>query len=385
MAIMKKYYIVLSPTFPSDTSFRWSFIYDQVKAIKKNSNYDVVVLCPSPWYKKEKDYEFEGIKVHYFNTFDLPSYILPGLFGWLSKSSFLLKLKSIGIDFAAIAVVHAHVTDLGFYANAIKQLYPKVKTVLQHHGFDVLSLTSGKLSKSNWHKKWVKNYGLEICNQIDVHVGVSKQTLKHLSSFEGINLKSTYILYNGVDQEKFYPIAGLKAKNKFTIGCIGNFWEIKDQLTLIKAVEMLIMEGLEDIELVLIGSGELLQLCKSYIVEKKLSNYIVFKSELPHKELCSFYNTLNLFVLPSYYEAFGCVYAEAYACDVPFIGVEEQGIAELILPENKVYQLVPAKNESALSEKIKYFYQNQNFRPKLNQSILIDDLVKNFLNTVTKK
>ena len=43
-----------------------------------------------------------------------------------------------------------------------------------------------------------------------------------------------------------------------------------------------------------------------------------------HENLPSFYQSLDLFVLPSYYEAFGCVYAEAYSCGVPFIAVKNQ-------------------------------------------------------------
>ncbi|MNL47954.1 Glycosyl transferases group 1 [compost metagenome] len=88
--------------------------------------------------------------------------------------------------------------------------------------------------------------------------------------------------------------------------------------------------------------------------------------------------------MPSYYEAFGCVYTEAYSCGVPFIGVKGQGIEELILPENMHYQLVGARQVDELSNKIKYFYRNRDFNPQLNQSIAINDLVEDFLNMLKK-
>ena len=44
---MKKYYIVVTPFFPTQESFRGPFIYDQVKALKKVSDYEVVVFKPT--------------------------------------------------------------------------------------------------------------------------------------------------------------------------------------------------------------------------------------------------------------------------------------------------------------------------------------------------
>ena len=53
-------------------------------------------------------------------------------------------------------------------------------------------------------------------------------------------------------------------------------------------------------------------------------------NEVDHRQLNAFYNTLDLFVLPSYWDAFGCVYTEAYACGVPFMAAKGSGITEYI-------------------------------------------------------
>lgn len=42
----KKYYLVVTPFFPTAESFRGPFIYDQVQALKRNSNYEIVVFRP---------------------------------------------------------------------------------------------------------------------------------------------------------------------------------------------------------------------------------------------------------------------------------------------------------------------------------------------------
>ncbi len=375
-----KVYLVITPFFPTLTSFRGPFVCDQVKAIAQTGKYRVVVFKPKPWYSKGKDYEYDGVKVFRFSTFELPSNILPGLFDKLSSWSMERKLKSIGVPVKDIDVVHAHVTGTGFLVNALKRKSPKIKTILQHHGFDVLSLTSGRFYQYKWHSRWVKKYGIRVCNFIDLHVGVSAKTLEYLRNNSEIKINDSFVLYNGVDTSKFYPVKGLKDPDHFTIGCIGNFWEIKDQITLIKAVEKLIQEGINNLRVIFIGSGALLQRCKDYVAEYDLDRYFEFRAEVLHRDLCRFYNTLDLFVLPSYYEALGCVYTEAYACGIPFIGIEGQGIEELVLKENRQYQLIKSSDARELTEKIKYFINHRNFKPQLNRDIGINILIKDFIN-----
>ena len=371
-------YLVITPFFPSKDNFRGPYVLDQVKAIKAVGDFKVTVFKPKSLFSSLEDYEFEGVKVHYFKRVVLPSNILPGLFKGLSKLFFLKKLKSIGLDCDNIAVAHAHVTENGFYANALKTKNPKIKTVLQHHGFDVLSLENGVLHNQSWHKNWVKNYGVSICNQIDLHLGVSEKTLSFVSEFLDIKMKSQYVLYNGVDFNKFYPIEGLKDKTVFKIGCIANFWPLKDQMTLIKAAQQLITEGLDNLQVAFIGSGALLDDCKAYVIKHQLESHITFQKEVTHQELNTFYNTLDLYVMPSYYEAFGCVYTEAYACNVPFVAVKDQGIAELIPEADTKKWLINPRSVTDLVTCIGEYNKNRTLQ-KLKTSIEINTLVKAYL------
>ncbi|WP_204343866.1 glycosyltransferase family 4 protein [Psychroserpens algicola] len=371
-------YLVITPFFPSEANFRGPYVLDQVKAIETNSAYKVTVLKPKALFSSEQDYEFDGINVHYFKRVVLPSNILPGLCKGLSKYLFFKKIKHLGIKPDEVSVVHAHVTQNGMYANSLKAKNPKIKTVLQHHGFDVLSLENGVLRQQSWHKKWVKAFGVAICNKIDLHLGVSAKTLGYVSSIPEITMKAQYVLYNGVDPNKFYPISGLKDAKTFKIGCIANFWPLKDQMTLIKAAEVLVHKGLTNLRVVFIGSGQLLESCEAYVSAHQLESYISFQQEVSHQELNTFYNTLDLYVMPSFYEAFGCVYTEAYACGVPFIAVKDQGISELI-PENEKHKwLITPKSVEELTQCIEEFYHKRTPQ-NLVKSIDINVLVKAYL------
>lgn len=381
---MKSIYLVITPFFPSITSFRGPFVLDQVKAIEKGNQFEVLLFKPKSLFSRVKDYEYEGIKVNYFINFTLPFALLPGLFDWLTVFFFFFKAKKMAINFENISVVHSHVIGNAFLANAIKKKNRKVKTVLQHHGLDVFGLTNGWFSRFKLHKKFSENYGIAVSNKIDLHVGVSSKTINALKSFRGIELKNTFVLYNGVDKTKFYSIKSKtnSVDKQFKIGCIANFWDSKDQITLIKAAENLIVtKKIPNLFISFIGMGYTKAACVLYVENKKIQNHFEFIDTIPHSSLVAYYNNLDLFVLPSYYEAFGCVYTEAYSCGVPFIAVKNQGISELIDADLAKFCLIDAKDAKKLEELIYLFYSKaDDLNFELNIDINIDNLLKGYMN-----
>ena len=124
---MSKYYVVITPFFPSSGSFRGPYVLDQVKAIKRNSNYEVIVLMPALFYHHDGDYEYDGIKVYRFTDYNLPSNLWPNaVTDRLSIRSMFKTLKRIGVEIKDIAVAHSHVTRFGIWANALKRQNPEL-------------------------------------------------------------------------------------------------------------------------------------------------------------------------------------------------------------------------------------------------------------------
>ena len=378
----KKIYLVITPFFPEPDSFRGPYVLDQVKALQRVSDYYVVVMKPCvPWHKAE-DYEIDGVKVYRFHQYTIPSNLLPNRVNdWISAQSLFRKLRGIGISINDIAVCHGHVTAFGAYALAVKRRNPGCVAVVQHHGFDVMSITDGRLANQEWHKKWCISYGRGICNAVDLNVGVSQKTLDYVKSYPGVQLKKEYVLYNGVDTNKFYPPKEEDHNEQFIIGCIGNFWPLKDQKTLIKAVERLVLSGQKDILVRFIGTGATREGCEQYVAAHHLSDYFSFENEVMHDELLAFYQSLDLFVLPSYWEAFGCVYTEAYACGVPFIGVKGQGISEIIPKEEQDRWLIEKEDDQRLSVLIAEYLKNRT-EQQLSRSYEIDVLIREYCETL---
>ncbi len=104
-----------------------------------------------------------------------------------------------------------------------------------------------------------------------------------------------------------------------------------------------------------------------------------FEEPRPHGALVEFYRSLDLFVLPSFFEALGCVYFEAAACSVPFICCQGQGAAEAILPEDRDKWLVEPHNPAQLADRIARFLRVRDCQ-RLAFDPDIDKLVGAFLS-----
>lgn len=365
----KETYLVITPFFPSADSFIGSYVYDQINEIRKQSEFHIEIVKTVSLFSSEKDYEFNSFKVSIFKTIDFPFFIFPGLFNKINRKRFLNFLIKKGIE--NVKYSHSHVTYPASYL--VDDLI--CKRIVQHHGLDVLQLLNGR---SSFAKKIQKNFliknSLNHLNKTDLNIGVSQLVLDKLNEFQGYNPKNELVLYNGVDTSKFFPLE--KDCNKiFTIGCVANFWEIKDHITLIKSVKKIVEEG-KKIKLRLIGSGPTLNTCLEFVKNNNLSKNIVFEKEIEHKKLNQFFNEIDLFVLPSYYEALGCVYLESWATNTPFIAVKNQGIAELAPDSERM--LVSEKNPNELAEKIKFFINND-FKLTTVEEFSLENTISNLL------
>lgn len=372
--LRKGIYLIITPFFPTKESHNGSYIYDQINEIRNQSNFDIRVIKVVSLFSAEIDYVYDGFKVSILKMVDVPFFVFPGLLNVINKKKLLALLNQNKID--AIALVHGHVTyPSAFLSNCISENF-KCKSIVQHHGLDVLQLLNGRNSFLRMlQRNYIIRNGIKQLNKIDLNLGVSYRVLSELNSFSSYSPKSEDVLYNGVDTEKFFPKEQIN-NDCYTIGCIANFWEIKDHITLIKAVEQLVSSG-ERIKLKLIGSGPTLAYCKSYVIKNSLSDNIIFLPEKEHSKLNDFYNSIDLFVMPSYYEALGCVYLEAWACNTPFIAIERQGISEVVqFPE---LMLIKKHDIDGLQENILYF-MNSNTEMIFDDNFSIKNTIANFLN-----
>lgn len=377
---------------------------DQVKAIQRHSKLKVLVFMPS---NRDGEYDIDNVKVYLFKTRQTPSYLFNGLFNKYNTSKFIERVNSVSVNIDDIKFVHCHSGQNGCYGLAIRKINSNVRVLLQHHNLDICTVMNGKYADWKWNNHYRARKAIEIFNEVDVHLCISKPVKDSLLSFpkarkeeifepylkrtrqmgdlQSIKAKNIYIMNNGVDTSLFTPCEKQKNNEKnerlFRVGCIGNFLQLKDHMTLIKAFEILIKEGFTDLRLSLLGTGPTRKSCENYIATHNLSGYVEWPNEVPHNMLPDFYRSLDLFVLPSIFEGFGCVYTEAAACGIPFMGVYDQGAAECICDEEKDKWLIRPFDYVGLADRIKDFH-NYRYKQRLSKDYDINIIIKHFLNYI---
>ena len=395
---MSETYIVVTPFFPSPSDWRGAYCYDFVKALKKTlDGWRVEVFRPGDG----ADYEIGGITIRTFRTRQLPSNLFPFLFRRWNEKNFLGKLKSVGIKIDDVVVCHGHTADFAIYPLAVRRYNPHCKTLLHHHDLASFGLNNGRLRHCWLYNLYLFPVLRRLHEQIDTHVFISEASRKSFLMapdagwtvhddykrqmrglpYRPVRIKDSVILHNGVDMALFSKLdnAQVSRTKEFTIGCVGNFDDVKDQMVLLLAVKLLKDVLPERLKLIFVGSGPRREMCQRFAQQNGLD--AEFRSEVRHENLVSFYRELDLFVLPSYFEGFGCVFTEAHACGVPFITCEGQGMDDLILPEDRVLWLCKPKDPVDLAAKILYYMRHRPIQ-RLAEDQDIDKLVGAFVEKV---
>lgn len=216
----------------------------------------------------------------------------------------------------------------------------------------------------------------------DKYICVSKGVANHLIK-QGIDKSKVEVIYNGIDIQSFDL-----AKEKhdiFTVGMVARFSKQKDQMTLIKAIEYLIKEKNEKINLLLMGVGKTRKKCEKYIIENNLNEHIKI-IEGNFKDLIV---KTDLFVLATHYEGFGLVLCEAMAAKTPVISTDVSGANEVVL-NNKTGLLVEDNNVLDLANNILKMKNSKELRESLskeayefiNEKFSLELMYKNYENSI---
>jgi len=149
------------------------------------------------------------------------------------------------------------------------------------------------------------------------------------------------VIYNGLHQEAFQsPIDNVH--NPLRIGHLGRFAYQKNHEFLIKIARQLRKQNI-DVEWHLGGDGEMFEQIRSEARNAGLDN-MTFHGFINDSK--AFLSSVDLFVLPSHWEGFGYVIAEAMAVGKPVVAFNVSSNPELI-KHNQTGLLLPKEDEQA--------------------------------------
>ncbi len=349
---MKVLYITMMypvPKYPQ----KGVFCHEQVKALKQ-IGVEVDVVVPLPFYDKDyekSEWDYEGVHIRYIRYFKLP-----GVRGFENIGKYLYHaLKRAKIDFDQYDILHADAPlPAGDAMRTISQKYG-IPLVVHGHGLDVFLEESYKNAKNC--DKIVKT-SIRVYQEAAAIVGVSQKVLDQIQKKVDISKKG-YVVYNGVDTDEFVPV--VHKNRRIEIVSIGNLIPLKGHDYTIQAVKKIVEKGKYDIHLTIAGRGEKEAELKTLVEKLELSKYVQFVGYVTYDKIVSLLQNSDVFVLPSYYEALGCVYLEAMACGVPVIGCWGNGIDEIIRNGQDGY-LVEGKNVESIVENVEKMLEKNHYK-----------------------
>lgn len=183
----------------------------------------------------------------------------------------------------------------------------------------------------------------------DLIIGNSKELSKDLSEYLNLKVKTIYnALPSFEDKKNKYKKFRGKILN------IGRLEKQKDQITLIKALNIVIKQI--DVELTIIGNGSEYDNIFKVIQKYKLNNKVkILKNIIDPKQ---FYSKNDLFILSSIYEGFPNVIAESISMNLPVISSScKSGVKELLM-SSRGPDTFSVGNYKELAKKIINHYRN---------------------------
>lgn len=266
------------------------------------------------------------------------------------KSKKIRKALLMNYDVNTFDLIHAYTlfTD-GNIAYELKKKYPKIKYVVAIRNTDVNTFFKYMLH--------LRKRGIKIMKEASAIFFLSDPYKKEVfNKYVPQNIKEelekkTYIIPNGIDDfwiSNCYKTKDMKSNSKnVNIIYAGRIDKNKNIKTTQETLKMLRDNGYNT-QFSIVGKIE------NQKIFKKIMNYenTKYYGEKNKEELMKLYRKNDIFVMPSFSETFGLVYAEAMSQGLPVIYTRGQGFDGQFKDGIVGYSVDP-KSKNEIAEKIK--------------------------------
>jgi len=326
-------------------------VYEQGKRLMR-LGFDVTVLTSR--MRTAQSYVVDGIKVRCYDSLNAAfglgiPYPIPQI------NSFKPFLKCVNAS--DLVHVHGHPYLSSLYAAKLASFLGKLVVLTQHNTF--IEYESGFWDHVEWFND--ATVGKQALKSADRIITVSNATKKYVLSL-GADPTKTTVMHNGVDTQRFKPNSALREEirkklgisNETTVALTVRRLVYKNGIdTLIQTAEKATKRNPKLVFLV-VGTGPDLETVQKNIQQLGITNNFRLTGFVSDKDLPTYYNAADFFVLPSKSgEGLPLVALEAMASGLPVIATNVGGISEIM---RKDYgKLVPPDSPDSMTEAILEF------------------------------
>lgn len=145
---------------------------------------------------------------------------------------------------------------------------------------------------------------------------------------------------------------------------VGYLEERKGHRYVLEAIQQLITAGY-DLHWTIVGDGDQWAVLKQMTQKQGVAEMITFAGYKAHQEVWPYFADCDIFVLPSWNEAFGIVYVEALSMGKPVIGCVGEGGPEELRALGDCIELVQPRDVTSLVGALKRLIDNPQRRQQL--------------------
>jgi glycosyltransferase involved in cell wall biosynthesis len=317
--------LCLTPWYPNDQDAKeGNFVLDSVESLRKiGHTVEVLVTRPyRPWSKGTIDeYNILNSRVNAPKVIHHPSIPrnqLRLLSNWLYDLFVTSRLKDMALSIGAdVMHIHTELPALTAVPVASKLRIPSVVTL---HGYNPAPRLNTPLQHS------LLRSALATANRV---VLVGEPLRQFFSPIIG-RTDHFRVVPNGfrlplVDLKK-----NLRSDKRLRLISVSNLHEGKGIELNLKALAILKSQGIRNWDYTVVGDGYLRSELEKLTSELGLCSEVRFVGALGHSDVYRQLQLADVFVLPSYREAFGIAYLEAMAFGLLTVGVRDQGPSAFI-------------------------------------------------------
>ena len=371
------------------------WIYQVTRRLKKSCN--VNIYAKRARSKKKETYD-DGIRYRYISTYFDHWFIRIGkilryrVFRYFSNQShtkhpyfstwryYFGYIIQVAWDLRRTKTDIVHIQNLSQFVPIIRALNPRIKIVLHMH-CEWLTQLDRKMIASRLRKT-------------DLIIGCGKYTMQKIRIRFPEFASRCYTVYNGVDVNHFSEkrrINFLERDSIANILFVGRISPEKGLHILLDAFQK-ITQHYPQVRLTIAGpqvsmpsdfvfkisddssiSGLSFFSNKNYfaylqsLIPEELKERVTFLGSIPHSHLTRHYRNADVYVQPSFWEAFPFPVIEAMASGVPVVATRAGGIAEAVV-DGKTGLLVESGDTIALAGAILRLLQNRDRREEMGKA-----------------
>lgn len=232
----------------------------------------------------------------------------------------LLKLLA-NSSLAKNSIVHAHLprAELLTYI-ALRCLNSKIKFVISRHNSERF-FPSAKTRVCTWISSSISRL---VTRRASAVIAISNSVRNFMISQDEVYCKTPiYVVHYGVNTD--FKDAFKNSKEMFRVGTIARLVNQKNLHFLLNAIFVL---DKQDLEFKIVGKGPLEFELRQKIEELGIEQKVEILG--PMENIEDFYGSIDLFVLPSFYEGFGLVVLEAMVHRVPVLASKIPTMQEIL-------------------------------------------------------